>query len=93
MRFADALIEIEAALPKVTWRKLEDKPAEMPASFVAYDGSADGWRFLACTWIQNCDPPTDRTYDGTATKGGLVLHLTLDLSIKAVKLAEDQCAS
>lgn len=97
MRFSEALAEIDLALPKVTWRlgeveKDEVKRAALQElSFRAFGGKADEWSFIVCTWHEKHDPPGDRSYDGTATKGGLIFHLTLELAIKAVKLAEAQC--
>jgi hypothetical protein len=96
MRFDEVLSEIDRALPKVTWRLGEIEEDEIKravmreVSFRSFGGEADGWRFIVCTWHEKGDPPGDRTFDGTAAKGGVILHLTLELAMKAVTLAEIQ---
>jgi hypothetical protein len=86
---AEALAEIEAALPRVAWQKSPVQPDLSLAK--SYDGNADGWRFLIVTWKSGIDPAgavwNGPGCDGTATKGGLVMRLTPELAKLAGEFA------
>jgi len=76
----DALHAAAQALPNVTWQ-----PATHVVSAVseARQGSSpDGWRFVIGRSMTG-DAATPFTYDGAATRGNLVLHLTPDLARRA----------
>jgi len=84
-----ALVEVEAALPKVVWiPDLHEIDKAAPViNFKAYQGHADGWKFL----IVGIDVPGDdpvRQYHGTAVKLGIILKLAPDLARKAGEKAE-----
>lgn len=90
MNLQEILSEIETALPKVVWRNL---PAEtgMPKDAEMYDGQVDGWSFLILSWVIADNLTRDiqiRRYDGTATKGGVIMRLTPELAKLAGELAK-----
>lgn len=93
LTLAEAIKEIETALPKVTW-----KPGEISADIAAeadelhvrgYSGEADGWEFIIALWrILPESMANHDTCDGAARKGGLVVRLPLALAKRAGELAE-----
>lgn len=85
---AEALQEIETALPKVLWQRGR---VDSPDGFDArgYEGDADGWRFVIAIWrILPKEMANHDTCDGAASKGGLIIRLPHAIAMRAAGLAE-----
>jgi hypothetical protein len=88
MNTAAIIADIKAALAKAVWvPDLHEVGKAAPViGFKAYRGYANGWEFL----VAGFDVPDERkrAYDGTATRGGLIVHLPPDLAKQAGEEAE-----
>jgi len=75
------LAEVEQALPKTKWSDY----THLGAGAISYTGESEsGWRFTVAAFDL---PDGSRGYDGAASKGNVVMHLTRELAEKAFKLA------
>lgn len=82
----EALRKAREVLPQLKWYKL---PQPANPDMQVFEGLHENWRFVVASFEIESQgfPPGSRSYDGAATKVGLVLHLTRDLAEEAFKLA------
>lgn len=87
-----ALIEkLRQIIPAMEWVVFQGKEHEVPPGFSmeCYEGHGDSWRILTVHFRTN---DGHEGYDGTATSGAVILHLTPELAMFAFQTAEKRRA-
>jgi len=95
------LDEIALYLPNMKWESMapapemlvQDKTAKIYSGRTDFDHGHENWMVTAASFSTEPQgfPAGSRGYDAVARKGGIVLHLTRELSLQAFATAEKYC--